>query len=210
MAYEEINDLGAEKSFALGGIRKDKKTGKKFKNPTEVEGYYMGAKTVQLAGQDKPSKLHVFQGEVKNDKGETIFTGTAGIWGKTDLDRKLGSAKIGVMTKAYFDKMQDPSQVKPGRQPMYLYKSFQDPTNTTGVEAVEGGEEVFEEAPGEYAVTSSEEVYEEEAALEDEETAADEPPVQPAKPPKSAAKAPPADRQAQMQRLMGTKPAKTA
>ncbi len=210
MAYEEINDLGAEKSFALGGIRKDKKTGKKFKNPKEVEGYYMGAKTVQLPGQDKPSKLHVFQGEVKNDKGETIFTGTAGIWGKTDLDRKLGSAKIGVMTKAYFDKMQDPAQVKPGRQPMYLYKSFQDPQNTTGVEDIVGGEEVFEEEAAETVdTTSGEEVFEEEAGLEDEEPALDEVQAAPAKKP-AAVKTPPADRQAQMQRLMGTKPAKTA
>ncbi len=211
MAYEEINDLGAEKTFALGGVRTDKKTQKRFKNPKEVEGYYLGTKVVQLAGQEKPSKIHIFQGEVRNDKGETVFTGNVGIWGKTDLDRKLENAKIGLMTKAYFDKMQDPAQVKPGKRQMYLFKSFQDQTNSITVEGV-SGEEVFEteeEAVEAAADTASEEAFEEEAALDEEEPVADEPVAQPARAPK-AAKAPSPDRQAAMQRLMGPKAAKSA
>ncbi len=213
MAYQETNDLGCDKTFSLGGIRTDKKTGKKYKNPKEVEGYYVGTKKGIDTGNDKPSNLHFFEGEVKNDKGETIFTGKVGIWGKTDLDRKAGQWKVGLMTKAYFDKMQDPSEVKRGRKQMYLYKGFQDPDNVNAALAAAAGQETFEEEPAQEAVSEeevteevAEEAYEEEAALDEEEPAVDEPAAAPAKKPAKPA-APAADRQAAMQKLMGNKPA---
>lgn len=220
MAYKETSDLGCDKTYALGGIRTDKKTQKKFKNPKEVEGYYIGTKKGIDTGQDKPSNLHLFEGEVKNDKGEVIYTGKVGIWGKTDLDRKAGQWKVGLMTKAYFDKMQDPNQVKGSRKPMYLYKSFQDPENVNLalVEAAgEAGQDVYEEegkatapagTPAEEEVTE-EEVYEEEGSIEEEAPAADEPAPKPAQKPAKPA-APAADRQAAMQKLMAKPAAKTA
>lgn len=223
MAYKETSDLGCDKTYALGGIRTDKKTQKKFKNPKEVEGYYIGTKKGIDTGNEKPSSLHLFEGEVKNDKGEVIFTGKVGIWGKTDLDRKAGQWKVGLMTKAYFDKMQDASEVKRGRKPMYLYKSFQDPENVNAAlaeAAGEAGQDVYEEEGKETAtaetpaeeevIEGEEEVYEEEGSIEEEAAPADEPAPKPAaKPPKAVA--PAADRQAAMQKLMAAKPAaKTA
>lgn len=212
MAYQETNDLGCDRTFALGGVRTDKKTNKKYKNPKEVEGFFLGTKKGIDTGNDKPSNLHIFEGTVKNDKGETIFTGKVGIWGKTDLDRKAAQWKLDLMTKAFFDKMQDPSDVKRGRQAMYLYKAFQDPDNVNpNGTAVAGGEEVYEDdspaaAEEEVAETEGEEAYEEEAALDAEETLVDEPAAKPAT---KAAKVatPAADRQAAMQKLVGNKPA---
>lgn len=217
MAYQETADLGCDKTFALGGTREDKKTGKKYKNPTFVEGFYVGTKKGIDTGNDKPSNLHIFVGEVRTEEGgKVLFTGRVGIWGKTDLDRKAEQWKVGLMTKAFFKGMQEKSEVKRGRKPMYLYKSFQDPESIdeTLVGAAEG-EEIYEadtegsapvdaEGIAEESAGDEEEAYEEEASLDAEEEAVDEAPATPAKKPAKAA-TPAADRQAAMQKLMGGK-----
>lgn len=87
MAYETITDLSADTTISLGGV--NKKTGKP--NPKEIEGYYLGNKQVE----DKKKKsgvsyIYIFQ----------TAKGNVGVWGKTDLDRKMQSAVIGAMVKA--------------------------------------------------------------------------------------------------------------
>lgn len=211
MAYEEVAARG-EKTFGLGGTYKDKKTGKKYYNPTEVEGYYLGSRQIDSkANPGKKDTLHTFQGEVRDRNGKTIFTGVSDIWGKTDLDRKISTAKVGLMTKASFTGMQPEEQVKAGKRQMYLFKVLQDKTNVLASEEFpEAGapeEEPVDEAPADEAVSASgdEEAYEEEAALDAEDTPVDEPVAQPAKAPK-AAKAPAPDRQAGVQALLNSKP----
>ena len=86
MAFKEINDLSPNRTISLGGV--NRKTGNK--NPTEVEGYYLGSRTVP---DDKKksglSYIHVFE----------TFAGPVGVWGKTDLDRKILTIPLGTMTR---------------------------------------------------------------------------------------------------------------
>lgn len=103
MAYEEVVDLDCDTVIKLGGT--DKKTGKK--NPTEIEGYYLGARTVP----NKKSKtgkglIHVF----KTPSGNT------GVWGTTHLDRSLSQVIAGVMTLVTFKGMKETPN-----NPMYYY-----------------------------------------------------------------------------------------
>lgn len=86
MAFKKVLDLNADITVSLGGS--NKKTGKK--NPTEVEGFYLGSRKVD----DKKKKsgysyIHTLQ----TDKGNL------GVWGKTDLDRKLITVTPGTMVR---------------------------------------------------------------------------------------------------------------
>lgn len=92
MAFKKVADLNPDEVISLGGI--NKKTGKK--NPASAEGYYLGSRSVE----DKKKKsgnsyIHVFQ----------TSRGSLGVWGKTDMDRKLLTVTPGVMTRVTFDKM---------------------------------------------------------------------------------------------------------
>jgi len=86
MAFKKVIDLDSDTTTALGGV--DKKTGKK--NPTTVEGYYIGSKKVDSPkAKSGFAYLHVLQ----------TADGNLGVWGKTDLDRKMLNVVPGTMTR---------------------------------------------------------------------------------------------------------------
>lgn len=114
MAFKEVASLDAEVTVALG--KKDKKTGKPY--PKQAEGYYLGSRTVE------------------NKRGESVLhflqtpNGNLGIWGTTDLNRKLGRATPGVMVRI----------TSTGTKPtpngdMYTYKVETDEANIIEVSA---------------------------------------------------------------------------
>lgn len=89
MAFEEPVELDTDVVFSLGGV--DKKTGKK--NPTQVEGYFLGSKEIP----DKYAKsgkgyLHIF----------LTPNGNVGVFGKTDLNRKMMTVDPGTMTRVTY------------------------------------------------------------------------------------------------------------
>lgn len=119
MAFKEVQSLDADNVISLGG--QNKKTGKK--NPTQVEGYFLGSKTVP----DKKKKsgegyIHVFQ----------TAEGNIGVWGKTDLDRKLASAPLGAMVRATHSGF----RATPNGD-MYTYKVEVDEDNSIDVNIAE-------------------------------------------------------------------------
>lgn len=190
MAYEKIADFDCVKQIALGGTRLDKKTGKRYKNPTQIEGYYVGSKTgiENKLNPDKPTSLHIFQ----------TLEGNVGVWGKTDLDQKMKRAKVGLMTLAEFTGM-----VPTNKQPMFKYSLKQDPQNVNSELAAASfeAEPAATQEPEAIEEELGEEVFEEEAGVEEEELAADEPAPARAKRPATLT-TPPADRQAATQRLL--------
>lgn len=115
MAFKQVNDLNPDNTISLGGS--NRKTGKA--NPTQVEGYYMGSRKVD----DKKKKsgfsyIHVFQ----------TAKGMLGVWGKTDMDRKVTSVTPGTMTRV----------TATGTRPtpngdMYIFKVELDDENTIEV-----------------------------------------------------------------------------
>lgn len=116
MAYKEVTDLSTDLTIALGGKDKNNKP-----NPTEIEGYYLGSRQVP----DKKKKsgisyIHVFQ----------TSQGNVGVWGKTDLDRKVLTVPLGAMTLVQYDKM-----VPTANGPMYKFKVAVDAENTVEVSA---------------------------------------------------------------------------
>lgn len=93
MAFKELASLDADTILSIGGV--NKKTGKK--NPTSIEGYYLGSRKVESKkGKDGFSTIHFFQ----------TSKGNVGMWGKTDSDRKLANATAGAMTRVSFVGMQ--------------------------------------------------------------------------------------------------------
>jgi len=115
MAFKTVSALDADTTISLGGM--NKKTGKK--NPTQVEGYYLGKKEVD-SPKAKTGKayLYIFQ----------TSAGNVGVWGKTNLDRKMSQAVVGQMTRVSQSGTQE---TKNG--PMYLYSVTQDDENTIEV-----------------------------------------------------------------------------
>lgn len=114
--FKEVQSLETDTTIALGGV--NRKTGKK--NPTSVEGYYIGSKKVD----SKKAKfgfayLHVIQ----------TAKGNIGVWGKTDLDRKILSATVGSMIRATHTGM----LATPNGE-MYKYKVEIDADNTIEVD----------------------------------------------------------------------------
>lgn len=86
MAYERVTDLSCDTVVKLGGV--DDKT--KKANPTELEGYYLGFRTVTTTNGE--SKIHVFQ----------TPSGNLGTWGSKDLNDKLQQVKPGAMSLVNF------------------------------------------------------------------------------------------------------------
>lgn len=116
MAFKQIQDLSADVTISLGGT--NRKTGKK--NPVSVEGYYLGSRTVaDQKKKDGKSYIYFFQ----------TATGNLGVWGKTDIDRKMGAVTPGNMTRISFDKM-----LKTPNGEMYKYRVEQDSDNTIEVD----------------------------------------------------------------------------
>lgn len=145
MGFKEVLDLDASSSIALGGV--NKKTGKK--NPTAVEGYYLGSRKVTSPkSKGGQAYLHVLQ----------TADGNLGVWGKTDMDRKVTAVTPGTMIRVTHTGM-----VPTKNGDMYKYKVEVDSENTIEVSAGSN-------------FNNKEETAEEEDldTYEDEETYADE------------------------------------
>lgn len=165
MAFKEVSELSAEVTISLGGV--SKKTGQK--NPTKVEGYYKGFKTV-------PDK------KKKSGTTNIYFFDTAkgplGVWGKTDLDNKMGSAVLGAMTRITQSGMRETPNGE-----MYVFKLEVDHENTIDVGLIASkatpAVAIQESEPSGYDSSESEEILDEEAS---DETAFTRPkaPAQPA------------------------------
>lgn len=119
--FTEVQSLDADTVVALGKI--DKRTKKPF--PKQAEGYYLGFRKVE--NRLGESKLYFLQ----------TPKGNLGVWGGTDLDKKLGNIQPGVMIRI----------TSTGTKPtpagdMYTYKVEMDAANTIHVaSAVESSEE---------------------------------------------------------------------
>lgn len=109
MAYKDKLDLQTDKTIALGGKNKEGKP-----NPTQIEGYYLGAKSVD--GDFGPAKLHIFQTEA----------GNVGVWGKSRLNTLLTGELKGQMVEATFTGL---GVAQKGKKPPYLYKVRYDEDN---------------------------------------------------------------------------------
>lgn len=147
MAYDE---LGQIKSIQLGGV--NTKTGKK--NPTQLEGYYIGyEKRPNKFNPDKPKNFYKFQ----------TAEGDVGIYASAGLDKVLESATLGVMTKIVATG--ETLDVGKGN-PMKIFKAYQDKSNSI---------EVAQRQDAETPVTSDSddsyvETAEAEAAFEEDES----------------------------------------
>src|SRR3954463_326888 len=83
MSFKEVASLDADVVVAIG--KRDKKTGKM--GPKSAEGYLLGSRTVQT--NKGPAQIHVLQ----------TPDGNLGVWGTTDLNRKLGAVAPGSMVR---------------------------------------------------------------------------------------------------------------
>lgn len=89
MAFESMkNKIKAAPTFRLGGM--DKTTGKQ--HPSEITGYYLGPKTVNVQGKD--STVYTFQTE----KGDLAIWG-----GHFDLDKQMAKTKPGFLTRVVYN-----------------------------------------------------------------------------------------------------------
>jgi hypothetical protein len=118
LGFKELSSLDADVTVALG--KKDK-TGKPY--PKQAEGFYLGSRTVE--NKRGESKLHFLQ----------TAKGNLGVWGTTDLNRKLGQAPVGSMVRV----------TSTGTKPtpngdMYTYKVEVDSENTIEVSGAESNE----------------------------------------------------------------------
>lgn len=147
MAFKEVSDLNADTTVSIGGL--NKKTNKK--NPTSIEGYYLGSK--QVADKKKKSGVSYIY-ILQTPKGNV------GVWGKTDLDRKMLAAPVGNMVRISHDGM-----VNTPNGEMYKYKVAYDPENTI---EVTGAQEANETSFGTSSVDDEDAGYEEETEDEDE------------------------------------------
>lgn len=114
MGFEEVQDLDADTTISLGGF--NKKT--KKDNPSKVEGYYLGAKVTPNKKTGGTSLLHI----LKTPKGNL------GVWGKTDMDRKLSQVTPGVMIQIEHTGMQETPKGE-----MYKFTVRHDSSNTIPV-----------------------------------------------------------------------------
>lgn len=85
MAFKTVQSLDADTVIALGG--RDKKT--KKENPTSIEGYYLGKREVKGGKFSDITTIYFFQ----------TAKGNIGVWGKTDLSRKMNSVEPGTMVR---------------------------------------------------------------------------------------------------------------
>lgn len=189
MSFQEVLNLDAEVTTALGGF--NKKTGQK--NPTQVEGYYIGTRKVKSkkarSGYDN---LHILQ----------TVEGNLGVWGKTDLDHKMTNVKPGVMIRI----TQSGKRATPNGD-MYKFRVEFDNSNTIDVSALSETSSTSEETYD----SSASESYDSSSSDEDDAAfTADE--VLPAKAvaPKKPMATPDAARQARVQAILNGTKGKTA
>ncbi len=125
MGFETVNSLDADVTIAIGKV--DKTTGKPY--PKQAEGYYLGNRSVESKRGD--SKLHFLQ----------TAKGNVGVWGTTDLNRKLSVVTPGTMVRI----------TSTGKKPtpngdMYMYKVEVDKENTIEVSLSEASPAANNEA----------------------------------------------------------------
>lgn len=112
MAFKEVASLDADVTIAIGKV--DKKTGKPY--PKQAEGYYLGRRSVESKRGD--SIIHFLLTE----------NGNLGVWGTTDLNRKLAQAAPGTMVRI----TSTGTKATPNGD-MYTYKVEADAANTIEV-----------------------------------------------------------------------------
>jgi hypothetical protein len=198
MGFKEVQDLDAEVTVAIGGL--NRKTGKP--NPTKAEGYYLGTKqTVSKKSRSGFAALHILQ----------TPKGNLGVWGKTDLDRKMANVTPGTMIRVSAN-----GKVSTPNGDMYKFKVEVDAENTIEVNLSEnsaiGAEE--ESNPGFSEGASADETAEEnyeETSLDAEEEAEQVDDIPPARAtaPRQAAQTPDAARQAKVKALLAGSRTKT-
>lgn len=121
MAFKELLELDANTTIAIGGV--NRKTGKK--NPTSAEGYYLGSREVPST-KSKTGKCWIHY--LSTDEGNL------GVWGKTNMDKKIVQVPTGTMVRITFTGM------KPSKNgDMYVYSVALDKENTIDMEAEFGG-----------------------------------------------------------------------
>jgi hypothetical protein len=180
MAFKETNGAESDTSISLGGL--NKKTNKP--NPTSIEGYYIGSKQIKSdRAKSGFTALYVFQNE----------NGNVGVWGKTDLDKRMVGVKEGVMTRVTFTGMKK----IPGKNDMYSYKVEVDESNTLENGSVEN------DVPNSF---DSEDASQDETDLDSDGEAYDTAPYSATHAPKQATATPDAARQAKVQALLAKKP----
>jgi len=145
MGFTEVSSLDADVTVALG--KTNKETGKPY--PKSAEGYYLGSRKVE--NKRGESFLHFLQ----------TSKGNLGVWGTTDLNRKLGQVTPGTMVRV----------TSTGTKPtpngdMYTYKVEVDKGNTIEV----AGNEAQYEAAGD----SSDESYVASTTSYDEDDGSDD------------------------------------
>lgn len=151
MGFKEVASLDADTTVSLGGF--NKKT--KKDNPTSAEGYYLGKRTVTTKTGD--ASLHFLQ----------TPKGNLGVWGKTDMNKKLSQVIPGSMIRITFTKM-----VPTPRGDMYSYKVEADTHNSIDVssltESSSQDENSFDTADGADDSGNFEESIDETLASEEE------------------------------------------
>lgn len=179
MSYKTKLDPSASKTIQVGGKGADG-----TRNPTEIEGYYLGAK--ETDGQYGPGKLHIFQ----------TSEGNVGVWGKSNSNRLLTGDLVGQMVKLTFTGMSKPAK---GKRPAYLYQVQHDPENTIDASGIDLNASEDSDNLPDYGGEEDSDVF------GDESNDYEEPIIQRAVAPKVAAKAPSAAQQAKVQALLNRK-----
>lgn len=134
MGFKEVSSLDADIVVSIG--KRDRKTGNQ--GPKQAEGYYLGSR------------------QVKSNRGESFIhflqtpEGNLGVWGTTDMNRKLKQVPPGTMVRI----------TSTGTRPtpngdMYTYKVELDKENTIEV----GSTEVYETSESQDSEYSSDESY---------------------------------------------------
>lgn len=179
MGFKEVLDLDAETTTALGGV--NKKTGKK--NPSTVEGYFLGSKdTPSKKSKDGIAKLHILQTE----------NGKIGVWGKTDLDRKVKGVTPGTMVRLSHTGFRDTPTGE-----MYVFRVETDVDNTIDVISLQSAPYARQEENVDLGYGD-----EDESPIAEETAEIDEaPPSRPVRPTK-AASTPDAAAQARVRALL--------
>lgn len=148
MAFKTVQSLDADNTVRLGGF--DKKT--KKDNPTTTEGYYLG-KRVVTGGKFGDSTLHFLQ----------TPKGNLGVWGKSDMDKKLAAVAAGTMVRISFTGTRPTNK---GNDQM-IYKVEHDPENTIEVNIDMSSSNDSEENYSDDSPTDTDDVMEDE---DDEDT----------------------------------------
>lgn len=131
MAYQKVQDLSTDTVIRLGGV--DTKSG--VKNPSSIEGYYLGARVVETKGGT--AVIHTFQ----------TPKGNVGVWGTKYLNDTLPQVRGAMTLVNYLGKKSIPNS---GGKTKHMYDIQRDLENT--IEVAVPTEVSYEENTGaEYA-----------------------------------------------------------